>query len=164
MMTHDPVTFPIRLAEPDDAPQLAALRYRFRSELAPPTEPEAAFIDRVLPWLAEHLAHPAWRVWVAVAPDDQIIGQVFLQLITKVPNPIEEAEHLAYLTNLFVLPAYRGQGLGKRLLDTAIAACSPELVDRLILWPSLRSRALYERAGFQPPASMLERPLYKHTE
>ncbi|NTU79278.1 MAG: GNAT family N-acetyltransferase [Chloroflexales bacterium] len=164
MTVHDPRLLPIRPAVPDDAPQLATLRYRFRSELAPPSESEAAFIARALPWLVEHLAHPSWRVWVAVAPDGQIVGQVFLQLIAKVPNPVEEAEHLGYLTNLFVLPAYRSRGLGRRLLDTAIAACPPERVDRLILWPSPRSRTLYERAGFQTPASILERLLERRSE
>lgn len=130
----------------------------------PEVNPRRLFIARALPWFAEHLVHSSWRAWVVVAAEGEIVGHVFLHLIEKLPNPIEEAEHLGYLTNLFVLPAYRGWGLGRRLLDTAITACPPELVDRLILWPSPRSRALYERAGFLGPASAMERSLHQHTE
>lgn len=154
----DPALITLRPAGPADAPQLVALRYRFRSELGAPTEAEATFVARALPWFAAHLEHRQWRAWVALRPQGEIIGQIFLHLVEKVPNPVDEAEQIAYLTNLFVLPAYRNRGLGRRLLDVAIAACPPERVATIILWPSAHSRALYERAGFRAPAGILERP------
>lgn len=153
----DPALIAIRPAGPADAPQLVALRYRFRSELAAPTEPEATFAARALPWFVAHLGDRRWLAWVAVGPAGAIVGQVFLHHVEKVPNPVDEAEQIAYLTNLFVLPEHRGHGLGRRLLDVALAACPPEQVATIILWPSARSRTLYERAGFQAPAGILER-------
>ncbi|GAB4451168.1 MAG: GNAT family N-acetyltransferase [Chloroflexi bacterium OHK40] len=146
----------IRPATPADAPQLAALRYRFRSELERPGEPELAFLARTTPWIATRLAQPQWRAWVAVA-DTALVGNLFLQLIEKIPNPVAEAESLAYITNVYVEPAYRGQGLGRALLEAALAACPPTLVDTIVLWPTRASVTLYRRAGFGPPASLLER-------
>jgi GNAT superfamily N-acetyltransferase len=146
----------IRAATPADAPELARLRYMFRSHHAPPSEPEAAFVTRAERWFATRLALPLWRGWVACAAE-AIVGHAFLQLIEKIPNPAVEAEQIGYITNVFVLPMYRGAGVGGQLLTALLAACPPERVDTLILWPTDRSRPLYLRAGFAPPITLLER-------
>jgi ribosomal protein S18 acetylase RimI-like enzyme len=150
----------IRPAAPADGPRLAALRYRFRAELAPPAEAEVAFVARAAAWFAAHLALPAWRGWVALDEAGEIVGHVLLQLIEKVPNPVVEAEMIAYITNLYVCPEQRGRGVGERLLRAALAACPADSVDTVILWPSAQSVTLYRRAGFQSPATLLEHPLH----
>ena len=40
---------------------------------------------------------------------------------------------------------------------STLAACPPETVDTVILWPTPESVALYRRAGFETPADILER-------
>lgn len=48
-------------------------------------------------------------------------------------------------------PAWAGRGLGRRLLDTALAHCRSQGVTEVFLWTfaGLRAaRALYDRAGF----------------
>jgi GNAT superfamily N-acetyltransferase len=161
MDEHDLGRAPIRAATPGDAPQLALLRYRFRAELGQPVEDELAFVARAAPWIADALASPAWRAWVAL-DGAAIVGHIFLQLIAKVPNPIVEAETIGYITNLYVRPAQRNAGLGARLLHVALAACPAEAVDTVVLWPSQQSVALYRRAGFRPPAALLELSLGDH--
>lgn len=148
----------IRAAAAADAPQLAALRYRFRAELAAPAEAEAQFITRASVWLESRLAQGTWRAWVAVDDGDQIVGHVFAHRIEKIPNPVIEAEQIVYLTNVYVVPTLRNHGIGGRLLQTALTACDTDEVDTIILWPSARSRPLYLRYGFAPPRSLLERP------
>jgi GNAT superfamily N-acetyltransferase len=148
MDSMDPVQTSIRLATPQEAPALADLRFRFRTELGEPTEPEAEFRARCARWMAERLAgHPGWRCWVAEGPEG-IVGNLWLQVLEKVPNPVSEPEQHAYITNVYVLPQSRNAGLGALLLETALAWCRQSRIDAVFLWPSQGSRSLYARYGF----------------
>jgi len=144
----------IRQATGADALALAALRWEFRAGRDPAVEPEQTFVDRCAVWMARELAGAAWRAWVAVDAG-AIVGQVWLQLIHKLPNPIGERERHAYLSNLYVQPGARG-GIGTALLDTAIAWAKANRVDRVVLWPSARSVTLYRRSGFARDADVME--------
>jgi GNAT superfamily N-acetyltransferase len=57
----------------------------------------------------------------------------------------------AYLEELYVVPARRGQGLGRALLEAAIKTARRQGAARMELGTSeddVAARALYERAGF----------------
>jgi GNAT superfamily N-acetyltransferase len=156
----DPRDLTIRLAGPADAPALAQLRYNFRATQDPAIEPEADFLPRCTSWMAAHLVRGSrWRCWVAEEAD-HLVGTLWLQLIEKIPNPGAEAETHAYISNVYVEPSRRGAGLGSHLLDTCLRACMAEEVDAVILWPSPRSRRLYERHGFAVRDDMFERRLH----
>jgi GNAT superfamily N-acetyltransferase len=148
-------TVTIRGARPADAPTLAALRWEFRAGRDRPVEEEGAFIERCAGWMAEALAGGAWRAWVA-EKDGRIVGQVWLHPLAKIPNPNGERDRHAYISNVYVTPAARG-GVGSRLLETAIAWASANHVDRIVLWPTSRSRSMYLRYGFTPNGDVLER-------
>lgn len=158
-MPMSPPRLSIRAADAADAMVLAELRYRFRSALGAPIESEAAFVARAMPWFADRLRGERWRAWLAVDGERRIVGHVFVQFIEKVPNPVQEAEAIAYITNVYVLPEVRNQGIGALLLAEALRACHSVQVDTVILWPSQRSISLYRRHGFTAPSTLLERPL-----
>lgn len=147
----------LRVAVVADARQLALLRYRFRSELGAPNESEAVFVARATAWLQSRLEQSSWRGWVAVGAEDQIVGHAFVQFVEKIPNPVVEAEYIAYLTNVYVIPALRNRGLGARLMQATIEACEAMGVDTAVLWPSEQSQSLYRRFGFATPQAVLER-------
>jgi GNAT superfamily N-acetyltransferase len=138
----------VRLATPADAKSLARLRYSFRATQAPAIESELDFLERCQPWMAKRLTRDsAWRCWVAET-GNQLVGTLWLQLLEKLPNPVEEAEWHGYITSFYVDPAWRNSGLGSALLARALEECSAREVDAVILWPTPKSRALYERHGF----------------
>jgi GNAT superfamily N-acetyltransferase len=144
----------IRLATLADALPLARLRYEFRAASGETLEREREFVSRCAEWMTERLkGGGAWRCWVA-EDEAQLIGNVWLQLIEKIPNPAPEPERHAYLTNLFVREAARGRGVGSALLTAALACCAACGVHAIILWPTERSRPLYLRHGFSAPADM----------
>ena len=65
----------------------------------------------------------------------------------------------AYLCDVFVIDAYRGKGLGKWLIETALDHPRLRLVRKWTLATS-DARGLYERYGFTPlsdPDSLMER-------
>jgi GNAT superfamily N-acetyltransferase len=49
---------------------------------------------------------------------------------------------------MYVEPDRRDAGLGRELLEAALAFARARNVDGVVLWPSPRSRPFYARAGF----------------
>lgn len=138
----------IREASSADAATLASMRLDFRSSLTDPTESRSRFLRRCTRWMEGRLRRGAWRCWVAERRDG-IVGHLWLAPIEKIPNPIEEPERHAYVTNVYVRPDARGLGIGERLLAWAMAWCRINVVDTVVLWPTSRSRSLYARHGFR---------------
>lgn len=147
----------VRVAAPSDSRRLAELRYDFRSGLAEAAETRDAFVERCGRWMADRLASGEWRAWVAER-DGTLVGQIWLRVIEKVPNPVGERFRHAYISNLFVVEGARG-GVGTRLLEAALDYARAQQVDRVVLWPSDRSRSLYLRYGFTPADDVFERTL-----
>jgi predicted acetyltransferase len=79
-----------------------------------------------------------------------LLGHVCVQLFEKIPNPVNERELHAYVSNCYVIPEMRNHGLGRRLLNKALSWCRARDVDAVILWPSRASKSLYRRCGFAP--------------
>lgn len=151
----------VRSATPADAAELASLRYEFRAAERPPTEPREEFIARCAAWIEKRLAAAApWSCFVAER-GGAVVGHVWIELVEKIPNPGDEAERHAYLTNLYIQPAARG-GAGSALLEVALEWCRAQEVDTVILWPSERSRALYARYGFATSGAVMTLPLGRH--
>jgi GNAT superfamily N-acetyltransferase len=145
----------IRRASSADAGAMAELRWEFRAGRQQPTETHDAFTARCAAWIRHELtAGNVWRAWVAVN-QGAIVGQAWLHLLSKIPNPIAEAEHHAYFSNLYVRPSDRG-GTGTRLLEAALEAARADGVDRVVLWPSGRSVTLYLRHGFTHGGDVME--------
>jgi GNAT superfamily N-acetyltransferase len=150
----------VRPAVPADAPVLARLRYAFRAELDAGAEAEASFLRRCERWIADRLSGAgAWRCWVA-EDGQSLVGMVWLQIIEKLPNPVGESECHGYVSSFYVVPSHRSAGLGSALLTTCLGECENRGTDAVFLWPTPRSRPLYERHGFLVRDDFLERRLH----
>src|SRR6266550_9246032 len=125
----------IRLARSVDCRALAELRYRFRAEDELVTETKSQFVRRCTSWMKKRFRAGSWpwRCWVS---DDgkRLVGHVCVQLFEKIPNPVNEPELHAYITNFYVVPEMRDKGLGKRLLNKALSWCRSRGTDAVILW------------------------------
>ena len=147
----------IRLARPGDSSALADLRYRFRIETVPATETKSRFLRRCIPWMRKRFRSGScpWRCWVL---DDgkQLLGHICVQLFEKIPNPVNEPELHAYVTNFYVVPEMRSHGLGKRLLNQALSWCRARGTDAVILWATPGSKSLYHRCGFVESTDVFE--------
>lgn len=154
---HDDLNLIIRLATISDAHGLARSRYDFRSSLSPACESEVEFIERCSLWMRERLKEDSlWRCWIA-EQDQTIVGNLWMQLIEKIPNPIEEPERHAYITNFYIREEARGKGIGSKMLAAALEYAKTKEVEAVILWPTLESRSLYLRHGFAVRENLLER-------
>jgi GNAT superfamily N-acetyltransferase len=141
----------VRLAQPADGPAVAALRavwtFEWHGEAADDSYPErfsawwAAGAGRRLTWLA----------WAGGMP----VGMVNLAVFERMPAPGRSPSRWGYLGNAFVLPAWRSQGIGTALLTALLDHARAERFARIVLSPSERSMAFYQRAGFAPATSLL---------
>ena len=147
----------IRRASAADVPALAEMRYAFRTELAPALEERASFVPRAAAWISDRLAHSrTWYAWVATV-DATIVGNIWLERVEKMPNPVRESECLGYITNMFVVPECRSSSVGSELLNAVVQFAEGDGFHTLILWPSPKSRAFYARHGFEARDNMLAR-------
>ena len=146
----------IRLASETDSSMLAKLRYTFRSSLGKVSEHDESFTERCRFWMQERLREDSlWKCWIAERGDTPV-GNLWAQLIEKVPNPTTEPEYHAYLTNLYVRVEYRCNGIGSRLLSAALTWIQTNNVHAVILWPTERSCSLYLRHGFSNRGELME--------
>ena len=150
----------IRPARAEDALVLAELRYALRATARHAPEPEPEYLARCARWMAAELARDGpWRSWVAAdASTGVVVGCVWLQTVGKIPNPNEAPEELAYLSGFYLRAEYRGTGNGRAMLLAVLEWCDARVVDPTILWPTDRSRTLYERHGFGAATAILLRP------
>jgi GNAT superfamily N-acetyltransferase len=147
----------IRRGVADDAPELARLRYAFRTELDSPVESQSTFLARCDGWMREQLGPGGnWWCWVATN-GTALVGTVWLQLIEKLPNPVGHAGFHGYVSSVYVAPQLRNAGIGSALLAACVGDAGVQGLDALFLWPTDRSRPLYQRHGFAVPDDLLEK-------
>lgn len=97
----------IRMASPSDAIVLAKLRYAFRVPLDRVHENEESFLERCRFWMQVRLQdRSAWKCWIA-EQERMVVGNLWAQLIEKIPNPTSEPEFHIYFTNFYVRENFR---------------------------------------------------------
>lgn len=138
----------IKVATEDDAPLLARFRYELRSSSAEMIESDEQFIERCTLWMRERLhGGSCWRCWIAES-DEVPCGNIWAELVEKIPNPVVEGECYIYVTNFYVREQYRGKGIGSQLLSEVLRWAKTKNAHTAILWPRERSKSLYLRHGF----------------
>lgn len=137
---------PSRVATVDDAPEVAALLDLFQAEFDEPT-PGAEVLE---PRVREHVERDL-SVFLLAGPPHTGVAQLRFReyLITGEP--------MCYLEELYVVPDRRGEGHGRALMETAMAAARERGATTMELGTATNDRAargLYESLGF----TNLEKP------
>lgn len=149
----------IRDATAADAASVGALLHRFNTEFGEPTPPPDALATRVTELLA---AGDTSVLLAGDAPD----GLVLLRFRPALWSTALEC----YLAELYVVPELRRRGIGRALLEAAIAHARARGADHMDLGTSeddVAARGLYEALGFTnregggdgPVMYVYERPL-----
>jgi len=146
----------VRLAGDTDADAVAALRRAWVEEESGPVDDGGAFEREFVDWYtAEAGRRTTWLVAAGTRP----VGMLNLVEFRRMPRPGRLRSCWGYISNVFVLAEYRNRGLGRELLDTAIAAAKQRAYARLVLSPSVRAAPFYERVGFGRADDLMLLPL-----
>lgn len=130
----------IRRAGPGDAPAAARLLSAFNTEYDEPTPPPERLASRV----RQLLAHGDTRILLGGDGPDAIA-------VLRFRPAIFTAGLECYLAELYVAPDLRGCGLGRALMDAAIALAREAGADTMDLGTNATdtaARGLYEALGF----------------
>ena len=148
----------VRRAGDQDVPALTALRRAWAEEQRGEPIEDDEFADAFAAWYRQE-AHQR-LTWLAEA-DGTAAGMLNLLVFTRMPKPRVRGRSTprrwGYIANVYVDPAHRDTGVGRRLLDSALAHADSEGFARLVLSPTERSIPFYTRAGFAPATSLLLR-------
>lgn len=111
----------IRLFEVDDADAIAKLWEElvlYHHQLDP-AMPKAViggseqYVQRIL----QQYHHPHQRVWVA-EDNAQVVGYILVLIIDLMPEMFEQ-ERAGFIADIMVRPAWRHQGIGRKLVEAA---------------------------------------------
>lgn len=148
------MTATVRAADPSDAPALAVLRWRWRSEERGETGMRREqFVDAFVAWMSEHTeSHLAW-----LAEEDEIpVGMAWLAVIHRIPGPGHWLRLSGNLQSVYVIPGRRESGTGEILVRAVVDRAQALGVEYISVHPSERSFSLYRRLGFEESSGVLE--------
>jgi GNAT superfamily N-acetyltransferase len=140
----------VRQAAAADAGDIARLLHDFNTEYGEPTPGVDALAQR----MRELLAGDTVVLLAGDGPD----GLAVLRLRSSIWTAGLEC----YLAELYVVPALRGQGRGRALMEAALELARKRGADWMELNTDegdVAARALYERLGFKATADYYEREL-----
>jgi len=131
---------PSRIAEAADAEEVGALLHRFNTEFDEPSPGTDVLVPRV----REHIERDL-SVFLMAGPRDVGVAQL------RFRDSLFSEGQTCYLEELYVVPDRRGQGHGRRLMETAIGLARERGATTMELGTALddtAARGLYESLGF----------------
>ena len=87
--------------------------------------------------------------------DGGIIGCGGVCLFREMPSPDNPAGRCAYLMNVYTREAFRGAGVGRKIVSWLVEQARARNITKIYLESSGRARALYEGMGFVPMENYL---------
>lgn len=139
-----------RLAAPADTDTLADLRWRLATDDSPIEDfrEKTAFVEAfrcALPAVDQHEK----IIHFVAESGARVVAAMSIVKVTKIPRPGDLSGQWGYLTNVYTLPEFRRRGIGAGLLAEARRWAQAQKLELLVVWPSERSYAFYQRAGFR---------------
>lgn len=146
-----------RKAEMKDIKELAEIRWDFQYD---PQDgklevPKIEFISYFADFLKENFESGDWICWIA-EESGQIISQIFIKKIRKLPKPKRLKDEYGYVTNVYTKPEFRNRGIGKQLMAKVKEWAIEEDLEILIVWPSQKSISFYKDMGFSSENEIME--------
>ena len=136
----------VRTAEERDIEDLAALRWVW----SPPRDPGSPgalqeFTEWLADWMTAHRNDVVCKIAIA---DGRLIGMAWLAIYERIPNPDDRPRRTGDVQSVFVLPEFRGHGIGRRLMTELCAAADDLRIPTVTVRSSAAAMPFYERLGF----------------
>lgn len=142
-------SFTLRPATLADAETVQAQRDAMFLDIGSELEQVQAISASSLSWLRRTLASGAYH-GLLLEYGGRVVAGAGAQWQDFQPSPKSPSSVRAYLDNVYVVPAQRGQGLAGQLVGALLAECQARGVDLVSLHTSDAGRPTYTRLGFKP--------------
>ncbi|MET9019557.1 GNAT family N-acetyltransferase [Actinopolymorpha sp. NPDC004070] len=152
------MTIKIREATQAETAELARLRWRSTFERQPGPEPVDGLDDYVRSFSAWWERREDY-VAVVAADGTRLVGVGFLALAGRVPVPGDLDRRTGDIQSVFVLPDYRGQGIGSMVVRALVDHGRERGCSRVTVHSGTRAVPVYERVGFQHDQHLMVHPL-----
>lgn len=137
-----------RKAGAGDIPELMRLRTEFLAAMNNCAAPEA-YEGNLREYLETALAGGSFAAWLAEEDGRAVAtgGVCFYRVAPNFGNP---TGWMAYIVNMYTVPAYRRKGLASALLTRLIGEARERGCGKLALNATAEGRMVYEKFGFIP--------------
>jgi GNAT superfamily N-acetyltransferase len=140
----------IRKATLADLPLLLSYRRAMAEEMDRAHEPAVnRMIAALEPYLRSAIPEGRWHSWIAEPG-----GCGSVEVVQWVPGRQDPTPRRAWIHSLYVEPAFRRHGIGRRLTATITAWCREQGFEWVYLHASEQGRPLYESLGFLTSSEM----------
>ena len=141
----------VRKAEIRELDTLMVWRMRVLREVFPVSEGEdrKGIEENNKMYYRKHLADDTHTACFAVDEDrDQIIGCGGICYQDEMPSPDNAGGKNGYLMNIYTLPEYRRQGIGRKIVEFLICDARDRGTEKIYLESSDAAKKLYYEIGF----------------
>ncbi|MGN7819649.1 GNAT family N-acetyltransferase [Chitinophaga varians] len=138
-----------RKADIRDIPQTVSLRLQFLKEVYPQADASRDVLlqEKITAYLQEHLPQGDF-VNLFAEDNGVIVASAGIVFYNQPPLYHNLDGQVAYILNVYTLPAYRGQGIARALMERLIIEAKDRNTGKLSLHASKDGRLLYEKLGF----------------
>jgi GNAT superfamily N-acetyltransferase len=143
--------FAIRPATAGDADAFVAHRialYREAGDI-PPDDPADSLAFAIRKAFVDGIANGSCLAWVATSGQGDVAGSAAMQVVPRLPSPLNRSSLEGYVAQLFILPGWRRRGVGSALMKAVIAAARHRYFGRIRLHSSREGLGMYQRLGFK---------------
>ncbi len=145
----------LRLATPADSALISAHRHNmFLDNDLAKVDVLARMDEAFEPWVHERLSDSRY-VGFLLEEDNVVVAGAGLLFCDFPPHWRHAEPARAYVLNVYTEPAFRGQGLAKRLMGAVLDECRQRGVTIVTLHASPQGRPMYEGLGFSQTDEML---------
>ena len=135
-----------RLSIKEDIPLLIELRKRQLIDEG--QDPDVNMDQELVKFFNNHFADNTLVEWVA-EEDGKIVGTAAILLFEFPPAFTNPSGIKGYITNMFTVPEYRGQGLASELLKKVLDEARSRNVKNILLAASDMGKPVYKKVGFE---------------
>jgi len=149
----------IRLATSSDIEPLIYLNYEVQSlhiDIAPSVFCEVKE-DELSKWFEEQVEDDNTQLYIA-ENSRKILGYLILKVINRPSNPFMLEQHFAYIDHMSVDSEYRGKGIGRKLISSAVdfaKDCEIGHIELDVWSKNINAKNAYKQIGFQPSREKL---------
>jgi GNAT superfamily N-acetyltransferase len=140
----------VRQATLTDLPLLLQYRRAMAQEME---DSDEAAMNRMMtalePYLRAAIPEGRWHAWIAEPG-----GCGSVELVQWVPGRLDPTPRRAWIHSVYIEPAFRRRGIGRRLTETIVAWCREQGFQWIYLHASEQGRPLYESLGFESSTEM----------